>query len=55
MKYGVVGAAPLQAGADAFYLDHEACIAQALFEFAVLAGRPYGQGSAGLEGGVDRG
>ena len=54
-NYRVVGAALLQAAADAFHLDHEPAIAQALFEFAVIAGGPYGQDSAGLEGGVDVG
>jgi hypothetical protein len=52
-KYGVVRAALLQAAADAFDLDHEPAITQALFEFAIFAGGPYGQDSAGLEGGVD--
>jgi hypothetical protein len=53
-KYRVVGAALLQATANVFHLDNEPAIAQALFEFAVIAGGPYRQDSSGLEGGVDR-
>ena len=53
-KYRVVGAALLQATANVFHLDYEPAVAQALFEFAVIAGGPYRQDSSGLEGGVDR-
>lgn len=54
-EYRMVGAALLQATADAFHLDHKLPIPQALFEFAVIAGGPYGQDTAGLERGVDSG
>ena len=54
-KYRVVGAALLQAAAHALHFDDESAIAQALLEFPIIPGRPYGQHSAVLESGVNGG
>jgi hypothetical protein len=48
-EYRVIWSALFQAAADMLHLDDEPAIAEALLEFPIIPGGPYGQDSAGLE------
>jgi hypothetical protein len=41
-KYGVTGAAFLEAATHTLHLDREAAIAQTLLELSIIPGGPYG-------------